>query len=394
MILPLLLSALLQPATQPTTQSAFPQRAMQPDAAELAVVRGGPAEGVREGGLEPLVLIDGPMPTTFDVADDGTLFVAFPRWLDPVNFTVAKVDPDSAELTPFPDAETNAYHPDDPERNPAAEHFVCVQAVRFDPRGRLWVLDTGAVNMGTVTPGGAKLWGYDTNTGERLKAITFEVGPDKPVREKSYLNDVRFTDTHAFITDSGVGGIIVVELETGEAWRKLDGNDAVKPDESITLMAEGHPLKIRTPDGQEKPVLIASDGIALSSEFDGAILFTPLTGRKMFSASVPDLIDRDGESVGTRKVADMPSANDGIALDGDAWVYTTDFEDNAIRRISPAGEVELVVQDERLIWPDCVIVKNGRGYVSGNQLSRQPQFHRGEDLREGPYAIYTFPIPE
>ena len=389
MILPLLL-ALAAPATQPSA----PQAALAPDAAEIPVVTAGPAKGVREGGLEPLVLIDGPMPTSFDVADDGAIFAAFPRWRDPVNYAVARIDPESAELTPFPDAETNAYYPSEPQRNDPAEHFVCVQAVRLDRRGRLWVLDTGAVNLGTVVPGGAKLWAYDPASGERLEAFTFDVGDGEPVRTRSYLNDVRFSDTHAFITDSGEGAIVVVDLETGEAWRKLEDAAATAADKNVELKAEGEPLLLRPPGTDEtKPFVVKADGVAIDAE-GGRLFVTPLTGRGLYGVPLDLLSDRDHPtSYGDVTVVtkSMASANDGIAFH-DGGVYTTDFEDNALRRIdAETGEQAVVVRDERLIWPDGVVVRGGRGYVSVNQLNRQPQFHRGEDRREGPYGFFTFP---
>ena len=104
-----------------------------------------------------------------------------------------------------------------------------------------------------------------------------------------------------------------------------------------------------------------------------------------------DALLGDGDAAtSVEKVADMESANDGIVADVEGRIYTTDFEDNAIRRIDPrSGESEVVVQDERLLWPDCVIVRDGALYVTSNQLHRQPQFHGGDDLRERPFAIFT-----
>ena len=399
MILTTLLTlALATPATQP----AAAQRAVLPGdfGGELATAAGGPAVGERADKLRPVVLIDGPMPTTFDVAADGTIYAAFPRWRDPVNYTVVKIDPQTGDLSPFPDAETNQYLPGKPSEYDPAEHFVCVQAVHLDPDGRLWVLDTGAVNMGTVTPGGAKLWAYDPQSGKRLEAITFDVGPDQAIKPTTYLNDVRFDLTrgeegYAFITDSNESAIVVVDLATGEAWRKLEGDDSTKPDKQVTLEVEGEPLMIRPPEGEPKPFLVASDGIAVDRE-RGLLYYTPLTGRAMYAVPLDDLIDRDADASNeVMQVAEMQSANDGIVADASGRIYTTDFEDNAIRRIKPgSGEAEVIFQDERLLWPDCVIVRDGTLYVTSNQLNRQPQFHGGDDLRERPFVIFAYPLDD
>ena len=383
-------------AAEQTTQPSASQRLIDPaDIDQLPVAKGGPAVGTRDDDLEALVLVDGPMPTTFDVAEDGTIYAAFPRWRDPVNVAVARIDAETGTMTAFPDAETNAYVPGNTSEYEPSAHFVCVQAVRLDAKGRLWVLDTGAVNMGTVENGGAKLVGYDTETGDEIARVVFEVGPDAAVHETSYLNDVRFDldrgdDGVAFITDSGAkGGIVVVDLATGEVDKKLEGHASTLADDGVQLIVEGEPLLMRAPGEEPKPVKINSDGIAIDAE-RGFLYYTALTGRELHRVPLDALLAEGDASDAVEKVADMDSANDGIVADADGRIYTTDFEDNAIRRIDPqSGESDIVIQDERLLWPDCVIVRDGRLYVSSNQLNRQPQFHENADLRERPFAIFT-----
>jgi sugar lactone lactonase YvrE len=411
------------PADTPaTTQPAAEQRAMLPGDfdGQLAVAQGGPAVGVRDERLQPIVLIEGAMPTTFDVGPDGTIYSAFPRWRDPVNYTVAKIDPKTGTLTPFPDARTNAYEPGNAQEFDPTERFVCVQAVHLDTRGRLWVLDTGAVNMGSVVPGGAKLWAYDPQTGQRLVAITFDIGAGKAVLPTTYLNDVRFDldlgdAGTAFITDSNEGAIIVVDLATGDARRELDEDRSTAASQVVTLNVEGQPLMVRPPEGEPKPLLIAADGIAISDpqgEDGRTVFFTPLTSRTMFRHNATELgqnLHGDtrgggggggggfGASIAVlsgQRHANMASANDGIFYH-DGGIYTTDFEDNAIRRIdTQTGEETLIVQDERLLWPDCVVIRDGTLYVSSNQLHRQPQFHRGEDLRQPPYVFFAMDLKD
>src|SRR5678815_5353008 len=55
--------------------------------------------------VEPALLIKGPMPTGIAVSHDGRIFVNFPRWGDPVEFTVAEIKGDVA--LPYPDLATN-----------------------------------------------------------------------------------------------------------------------------------------------------------------------------------------------------------------------------------------------------------------------------------------------
>ena len=96
-----------------------------------------------------------------------------------------------------------------------------------DDHDRLWALDTGSINFQPVIPGTPKLVAYDLKTNKEVKRITF---PSEVVKTATYLNDVRFdlkrgAEGMAFITDSsarGENGIIVVDLASGQSWRRLD----------------------------------------------------------------------------------------------------------------------------------------------------------------------------
>lgn len=381
---------------------------------ELATVSGGPADGKRAEHLQAHALVYGPMPTVITFSQDGRLFAAFPRWEDPVNATVAEIRGD--EVIAFPNQQTNQFMPDQPEMFDAREHLVSVQSVVVDPDNRLWLLDTGSINMQAPVDGGPKLWGYDLATGERVKAIDFSQGD--AIKQNTYLNDVRFDlerggEGYAYITDSGEGGIIVVDIASGESWRKLDDHDSAQANDSVQLQVEGKLMKKRPGDSPfTNPVKMHADGIALSP--DGAtVYYTPLTSRTVYAVPAELLADKDSSDraidEAVRVVAEKASANDGIVVDDRGRIYTTDFEDNAIRRVTPtqaegdpggpriAGarsddNVEVLFQDERLLWPDAPWIHDGYLYVTANQLNRQSKFNNGEDLRKQPYVIFRYPL--
>ena len=78
------------------------------------------------------------------------------------------------------------------------------------------MLDPAAPKMQEIVKGGPKLVKIDLLANQVAQTIPF--GEDI-ARAKSYLNDVRI-DTRsetAFITDSGKGAIIVVNLKNGNA---------------------------------------------------------------------------------------------------------------------------------------------------------------------------------
>lgn len=381
---------------------------------ELATAQGGPAAGKRAEHLQPYALIYGAMPTVITVSEEGRIFLAFPRWEDQVGATVAEIRKD--QLIPFPDEQTNQFLADQPQMFNPTERLVSVQSVVVDSENRLWLLDTGSINMEAPIEGGPKLWGYDLSTGRRVKAIDFS--KNNVIKQNTYLNDVRFNLNHgeegyAFITDSGEGGIIVVDLATGEAWRKLDNHESTMASDAVQLQVEGRLLKQRPGDSPiTTPVRIHADGIALSPD-GGTVYYTPLTSRSVYAIPADLLIDKDASSraieEAVRVVAEKASANDGIVTDAQGRIYTTDFEDNAIRRITPsqaegnaAGpriaaarsdeNVEVLFQDERLLWPDAPWIHDGHLYVTSNQLHRQAKFNNGEDQRQQPYVIFRYPL--
>src|SRR4051812_39423009 len=75
--------------------------------------------------IEPVALIRGPMPTGLAVSHTGRLFVTFPRWGDPVEFTVAEIQPNQA--VPYPNIEFNRLNTNDPKNS-----LISVQSVVVD----------------------------------------------------------------------------------------------------------------------------------------------------------------------------------------------------------------------------------------------------------------------
>jgi sugar lactone lactonase YvrE len=122
------------------------------------------------------------MPTGVTVGQNGRIFVNFPRWGDPVPFTVAEIR--DGHPRAYSNAEVNRL---DPAR--ARETFVSVQSVVVDSRNRLWIVDTGSINFAPVVPDGPKRVGIDLATNRIIKTIQF---PSEVVLPTTYLNDVHF----------------------------------------------------------------------------------------------------------------------------------------------------------------------------------------------------------
>jgi sugar lactone lactonase YvrE len=348
------------------------------------------------GALETVhTFDDGPMPTGVSVSAGGRIFVNYPKWGDEVPFTVAEIR-DGVPVA-FPDQAWNSPSGDDD-----ATAFVSVQSIVVDPADRLWVLDTGAPMFQPTRPGGPKLVCVDLSSNTVVRTIVFEPDVALPT---TYLNDVRFDLRRgeagiAYITDSsdqGPNGLIVVDLASGQAWRRLHDHPstkAVRPPDFLPIV-EGAVFMERPEDGPAKPVLMGADGIAIAA--DGSrIYYCPLASRRWYSVDAGALADRgvsdDDVAATVVDEGDKGGASDGLETDDRGRLYLTDGEHNAILRRLPDGTFETVVHDPRLLWPDTMSVADGYLYVTANQLYRQDKYQLGKDRRRYPYSLFRIAI--
>lgn len=352
------------------------------------------------GALEPVAYFDGAMPTGVTISQkQGRIFVNFPRWGDDVPFTVAEIR--DGKAIAYPDEAINQT-----DQNDQAAALVSVQSVVIDPADRLWILDTGSPMFQPIMYGGPKLVCVDLNTDKVIRKILF---PQDVALPTTYLNDVRFdlrrgSEGMAFITDSsqnGPNGIIVVDLASGKSYRRLHDHPSTKAEQIQTFLpiVEGRPLLEHQPDGSVKQGAgMGADGIAISS--DGARLYyCPLGSRKLYSVDTDALADQslgDREKVGVtvNDEGDRGGAADGLESDAAGYIYSTNYEHNAIlRRRSGGGQWETIAHDPRLLWPDTLsLAADGYLYVTANQLHRQARFHKGHDLRRKPYTLFRIRI--
>ena len=345
-----------------------------------------PVEG-RTGKPEVVATFYEAMPTGVTVADNGRIFVTFPRWGDDVPFTLAELV--DGKAVAYPDAEVNQ-----PIEKQAATHFISVQSAVADGRGTLWVLDAASPNF-TPIPGAAKLVAVDLHTNRIVKTFVF---PPNVILPQTYVNDVRIDlragkSGIAYVTDasvSGTGGIIVLDLATGRATRRLTGDVSTSAEKGFIPVVEGETLRQYGEDGTPRAFHVASDGIALSP--DGRTLYySPLAGRHLYAVSTALLRD---PAVSERRlsaaVRDLgeKGASDGLEMDASGAVYAGDYEHNAIRRREPDGSWTTIVHAPYILWPDTLsIARDGYLYFTVNQVHRQATFHRGTDLRQKPYAL-------
>jgi sugar lactone lactonase YvrE len=295
--------------------------------------------------------------TGVSVSETGRIFVNFPRWTEDSAISVAELK--DGEVKPYPDEEWNAWRNAKKDEITPDDHWVCVQSVVADQRGSLWVLDPAAPAQAHVVAKGPKLVRIDLASDKVAQVIAFD---EDAAPQGSYLNDVRFSNDgkYAFITDSGVqGALLVVDIAAGKTARVLDGHPSTQMKKGLNVKADGKEL--RRPDG--RGVEFSADGIELDSS--GKYLYwQAIKGDQLYRIPSSALTGAGlkGEDVSSQ-VEDYGTngVNDGLLIarnsgNGREDMYLTSVQDNAIKvrnlAEGPKGEAKIVVQDERLRWPD------------------------------------------
>ena len=348
------------------------------------------------GDLETVAEIHGAMPTGIAVSTSGRIFINYPRWGDEVQFTVAEIV-DGKPLA-FPNTIWNQQG----SVSTQDERIVSAQSVVIDPSGNhLWIVDTGSLRPQPISYGGPKLIQVSLENNKVLRTILIE---PEALTPETYLNDVRFlfnsnTASYAFISDSSPdGGIIVVNLVTGESWRRLSGTSFTRSDPSFVPVVEAEVLMIRKPGENAKRFNVGSDGIAVSADGE-TVFFRSLTSRHLYSVPTEALINRTIQEENLKKMVvdhgQVAGASDGLEADSSGGIFLTDYEHNAIHRFTGSiSTLKTLMYSPQAIWPDSLaLADDGYLYFTANQLNRQSQFHQGIDKRIQPYMVFRIKTP-
>lgn len=322
--------------------------------------------------------------TGVTISKSGRMFVNYPRWSDHYECGVAEIK--DGKKIPFPDLKWNAYS------GLPIDYFLCVQSVYADKKNNLWILDTGNPEFKGVVYGGAKLVRVDLRNNKILLKYFF----NEPIISKnSYLNDVRIDEKNnkAYITDSGAGGIVVLDTDSGKQIKCLSKH--------FSTMAEpGYVIKIHGKDalgGDGKSFEVQSDGLTLDSE-NKYLYFHALTGKALYKVPARLLNDEkisDAEvERSVEKVADT-GALDGIISSDAGNIFLTALEENAINYLTPRGEIKTLIKDKKLWWPDTLSISSDKYlYVTDSMINEMPFFNGGKDERKGPYKIYKINVSD
>jgi sugar lactone lactonase YvrE len=352
-------------------------------------------QGVSSGpDLTEIARFDEPA-TGLAVTPDGRIFISHPRLFSIPAVGVVEIMRDG-EHRPYPDRAWNDW--DGRRGASAGRAFISPQAIELDERGNtLWVLDPakrGAARRGTVA-GGPKLVAIDLET-DRVRWV---IGFDRTVApRRSYLNDVRIDAERqvAYITDSGLGALVVVDLATGRARRRLADDPSTQAERGYVPVIGG--CRWTTFFGIRPRV--HADGIALSTDREW-LYYHALTGTTLYRVPTRMLGDpglSDAVVGATVETVASTGAVDGMRMDRDGHLYLTALERDAIVRRRPDGTLETVVQDGRIRWPDSIAIVQGESgrmlYFTVTQIHMAWPFNWGRSVSDEPYRLFRIELPE
>lgn len=301
------------------------------------------------------------------VSQQGRIFVNYPTWNDyPDAYRVAELV--NGQSVPYPSADIQ-------------KEFVCVQSVVVDDADHLWILDPAKLKDIDVAASGARLYEVDLATNRVLRVFVI---PETAALPKSYLNDVRIDlqAQKAYMTDSGLGGIVVLDLATGEAWRALTDIPEVKANlKEIDFKSTG-----------PNTHLSQSDGLELSAD-KSQLYFTSLGGDILYEVPVRVLNDRKLTVMQRQKAIRVLNAKnvptDGMILK-DGSLYMADLPQETIwqydLKTHQGRDLDL---GETIRWADSFAkAPDGSLYFTTSEINYPKEQRK-------PYGLYrlTFPKP-
>jgi sugar lactone lactonase YvrE len=362
-------------------------------------------------------------PIGLAISSSGRFFVSYTRGT--YSFTLGEAVNKTAE-TPYPSAELNlpvsqlnTSWNGIPFGSNNSTGLISVQALYITPENArrpetLWVVDTGRPtildgngmpSMPYAQPGGPKILGINLGNDSVYATYTFPASVHFP---DSYMNDIRF-DLRPNLTSSGAGiayivdssdegrpGFIMLDLGTGESWRRLTQHPSVLRVDRDVPSYQGMPFYQRSIGTPIQTLREGLDGIQVSPDGE-RVYYSALTSTYLYSVPTKNLRSRVSEN----PLAEIEAANNvtnhgqrggnanGFEGDTNGLIYQLIPEHNAVYAYNPATlQTEPFVRDPRIIWPDgASIGEDGYMYLNINQLPYQPNWNEGVDKRTYPGAV-------
>lgn len=301
----------------------------------------------------------------------GKMYLTVPRWKNgvPVTLGVTSATVMNGNTAPKLEAFPNW----DMQEVGDCNAFQLVQSMEIDPKGRMWVLDSGkmsplSVEVKITCPPRLVILDLENN-GEILR--TYEFPPQVARHGTAHLNDIVLDHEDggmAYITDSDREdpGIIVYSLSNNTSWKVRHDSMKAKP-EAVRFMVSKSLINMP----------ISVDGIALSpaSVEDRQVYYSPLSSFHLYS--IPTSVLKSNLSNVDEHVKELGkkiSQTDGMMMSAKGALYFGLLADDAVamwdtKQSFTTGQRVISRDHERMQWPDTFAFdENGNFYCVTNSL--------------------------
>lgn len=318
--------------------------------------------------------------------EDGTLFVGLPRWHATKQTPSLMRVESPTQLTPFPGGEWNNWAAGKKPENA----FVQVNSVHVFDDDTVWIVDQGAPDNKATLPGAAKVVQFDRKSGKALKVLRFD---DKILPPGAVMNDLRVFDGKVYITDAGVGALIVYDLKTGKALRRLSNRPLLRQPADRPIKATGGRLY---EDAKGNRPEVHADMLEVTPDGKWLLFSTPSSPMyKVPTQLLNDPAVSDDELEKHIEVAFDKGTINGTAIDSLGNVYLGLVESRSIGIVAPDGRRATLIQDDRLVGPDALFIDaHRRLLIPASQGELMANFNRGVNATTGEFHVYSVQLPE
>lgn len=312
----------------------------------------------------------------------NVLFLGCPRYTpNETTPSLARRDSTGAMVL-FPGNGWNDWKPGDDGR----DAFVYLNSVHVFADDTIWCVDQGSLPADAFTeelsvpkPGAQKIVQLDADTGAILNVVRFD---DAILPAGAKMNDLRFHGSKMYVTDSGLGAIIVHDMESSRTLRRLSGHQ-------FTMAIEKKIELAIQPNSQAKPFRPPNADMIEISE-DGEWLFWAAPTGPLYKIETrllnDDTLTDEDLAMQVQKVTDIEFSS-GCAMDSLGNLYFCETKTGRITLLTPAGRKATLLSDPAFVRPDGAFISADRKFY----VPLKPKAPDG--TKDTPFAIYSMSLP-